>query len=117
MTADDNTIGLPLFSVELSAAVTRDAIARGERGLKGARGQAALAAARVLRDAGDVEEFTTDDVWERLGWIPKGHDEASFMGAVIRHLSQGGEIEDTGRTRVSRRPEQHRKPLRVWRWV
>jgi hypothetical protein len=103
----------PQLSREASIGAMNDGIDRGEQGLQTARSADAIAAARRVSDRGS--DFTTDEVWAELGWKPVGHDQASFMGSVMRHLSQENEIEKTGLFRKSIRPEQHRKELTVWR--
>ena len=103
----------PILSLRASLETTREAIDRGEQGLQTSRSASAIAAARRVYRRG--KDFTTDQVWEELGWKPRGHDEASFMGSVMRFLSQAGEIEKTGKIRRSIRPEHHRKKLTIWR--
>jgi hypothetical protein len=105
----------PTLSREASIEAMREGIDRGELGLQTARSADAIAAARRVASRG--REFTTDEIWLELGWKPVGHDEASFMGSVMRYLSQEKEIEKTGGVRKSVRPEQHRKELTIWRAV
>ena len=67
-------------------------------------------------------KFTTDDVWDILG-DDKPH-EPRAMGAVMRNLSKQkvlkgelkGEplIKATQDYQLSRRPECHSRPIRVW---
>lgn len=68
-------------------------------------------ARRILRAiAATGREFTTDDLWERTASPP----EPRAMGAVIRWGVDQGLIRDTGRSRKSRRPECHARPVTIW---
>lgn len=62
------------------------------------------------------DEFTTDAVWalnEKQG-VPLPHDPRA-LGAVMRYAAQAEWIAPTERTVQSGRPENHRRPIRVWR--
>lgn len=62
------------------------------------------------------DEFTTDAVWalnERRGVdVPP---EPRAMGALMKRAAEAGWVEPTERTVQSGRPENHRRPVRVWR--
>ena len=60
--------------------------------------------------------FTTDDVWAVLDrWDAPAPPEPRAMGAVMRDIGRSRVAVPTDRTRLSERPECHRRPLRVWR--
>lgn len=70
-------------------------------------------AERVIEDvAGLYEHFTTDDVWER---ITTHTHEPRALGALMRKMASRGVIEATSDWYISKRPECHGRPLRVWR--
>lgn len=73
----------------------------------------ALAAVRHL--ARMLPEFTTDDVWARLG--DSYPHEPRALGAVMKTAAAAGLIEPTDRIRTSHRPECHARPVRVWRSI
>jgi hypothetical protein len=67
----------------------------------------------VSRLSKSGHEFTTDDVW--LAMPAKAMPlEPRALGPVMRHLSQGKLIKQTGRYRASVRPESHGNPKAVW---
>lgn len=55
--------------------------------------------------------FCADSVWKILE-TPK---EPRALGAVLSYAARQGLIEPTDRYEKSQIPEQHRRPLRVWR--
>lgn len=71
---------------------------------------AAMASA-VMSVAKEASEFTTDEVWKKLGSQPR---EPRSLGAVMMSLSRGGNIQRTGTFKQSKRPECHCRPLAVW---
>lgn len=71
---------------------------------------AAVTALNELIEEGN--EFTADDVWERIGFMPP---EPRALGAYLRLASKGGRIVQTGARRPSQRPEHHAYPMTVWR--
>jgi hypothetical protein len=70
----------------------------------------AVAALASLKDT-----FTTDDVWKLLETQGYQTHEPRALGAVMRRAARNGLIESTDRTRLSERPECHRRPVRIWR--
>jgi hypothetical protein len=56
-------------------------------------------------------EFTTDDVWPRLGFIPI---EPNVVGKGFSELNRLGEIEGTERFVKSKRPEARGRRVQVW---
>lgn len=72
--------------------------------------RSALVAARIV--CVNREEFTTDAVWVL---IPEAPNEPRAIGAVMRKVKALGWAKPTDRTELSRRPECHRRPVRVWR--
>ncbi len=65
----------------------------------------------VITVARETSEFTTDEVWKKLGSQPR---EPRSLGAVMMSLSRGGTIKRTGTFKQSKRPECHCRPLAVW---
>lgn len=70
---------------------------------------AAWRAIVVLANSGD--EFTADDVWERVGFAPS---EPRALGPLLVKAAKTGMIRNTGRRRNSRRPEHHAFPCAIW---
>ena len=65
--------------------------------------------------ASRVSEFTTDEVWAGLSADRALHThEPRAMGAVMQWAAKSGVIRTTSRFRLSRRPQCHRRPLRIW---
>lgn len=60
------------------------------------------------------EPFTSDDVWEKMTYLP---DNNSAMGAVFRKALTDKIIEGEGHFVLSRRPSAHSRPVRVWKGV
>lgn len=58
--------------------------------------------------------FTTDDVWDLLEETGLSTKEPRAMGAVVRKLSSDRVIVGAGEYWVSRRPECHQRPVKVW---
>ena len=75
--------------------------------------QAVLAGKTVAREN---NEFTADDIWERLEKAgvssPK---EPRAMGPIMRALETAGICSITDRTIPSARPGRHRGSVRVWK--
>lgn len=83
---------------------------------RGADPQWKDAAAGVLRSlALQRSEFSTDDIWFRLGEIGVSTPEPRAMGAIVRQAAREGLIEWTGMYRRSFRRACHRRPVAVWR--
>jgi hypothetical protein len=65
--------------------------------------------------------FTTDDVWAYLDVLKMPPPrEPRAMGAMMRQAQRNLVIVPTARWQLSKRPECHRRPLRVWlsnNWV
>jgi hypothetical protein len=98
---------------ELAIAATEEGIARAEAGaLAKWRGLAMWAMERAARQQKD---FTADDIWAilEIAQVPQPR-EPSAMGPVLREGRARGYCVSTNRTRESRRPAAHRRPLRVW---
>jgi hypothetical protein len=96
-----------------SFVLTEEAIARADANALKKWKQFAIWA--VERAARQHTEFTADDVW----WIlkvakVKPPRQPSAMGPVLREGKIRGFCISTNRTRESRRPAAHRRPLRVW---
>jgi hypothetical protein len=63
-----------------------------------------------------VAAFTTDRVWFYLEELPAAHTgEPRAMGAAMRRAAGRGWCEATAEHVLSKRPECHRRPIRVWR--
>jgi hypothetical protein len=98
---------------ELAIAATEEGIARAEAGaMREWRGLAIWALERAARNH---EEFTADDVWAILETARVSPPrEPSAMGPILREGRALGYCISTNKTRESRRPKAHRRPLRVW---
>lgn len=72
-------------------------------------------AERVLDDLiAEGKPFTSEDLRERTGEpLATG---PTIFGALIRNAMQRGAIEQAGWD-LSRRPQAHRRPVRVWKAV
>jgi hypothetical protein len=104
------TEGLEVPEPTLKAAVSGPAIAARNRELDAAWLDAALVVVEGL--ARKIDEFTTDEVWERLEHPPR---EGRLLGALMHAAKRAGLIDPTDRHRPSRRPNVNRRPVRVWR--
>lgn len=72
-------------------------------------------AMRAIRAvAGRLPEFTTDDVWLEMRHHPH---EPRMMGAMMRWASSNGIVERTDRTMMSSLPQNHRRPVRIWKSI
>lgn len=69
-----------------------------------------LATIRTVADRG--EEFTTDDVWFELDFIPS---ERNVVGKAFSEANRIGIIEGTERFVQSRRTEAKGRRVQVWR--
>ena len=75
------------------------------------------AATLKAADGGDV--LTSDDIWHYMArYYPKlsTHDPRA-MGAVFEKAAAAGLIRKTERTVKSKRPECHRRDIRIWEVV
>lgn len=106
---------LSLFDEPLAIALTEESIER--VGLNADQ----LWAFEALKIVGmlsiQCHDFTTDDVWE---WMNQIHPdlathEPRAMGAVMRKASASRLCVPTERYSKSKRPECHRRPLRIWK--
>lgn len=69
----------------------------------------------VLRVARRLELFTSDDVWaELVATTEASTHEPRAMGPAMRRAATAGWCMPTGEFSLSKRPERHRAPLRVW---
>lgn len=87
-----------------------EALARVERAAAPDVKRDAERAVRAL--ALEREEITSDDVWERMTLLPS---EPRMLGPIMKAAERRGEIEQTDRTVLSSLPQNHRRPVRVWR--
>ena len=70
-------------------------------------------AEQVIADlAARYEHFTTDYVWEHM---TTATHEPRAMGALMKRMASRGVIAATADWSISKRPECHGRPLRVWR--
>lgn len=60
-----------------------------------------------------LEEFTTDDVWDHIGHAASTH-EPRALGAVMKRASSLGYVKATDRYRPSARAACHARPVRIW---
>lgn len=63
--------------------------------------------------AATCQQFTTDDVWQRLGHVSTHEPRA--LGALMKRAASRGVIRATDGWATSTRPECHGRPIRVWR--
>lgn len=75
--------------------------------------EAACAAVRALAAA--FPTITTDDVWRTVERDGVTTHEPRAMGAVMTRMARERVIVSTDSTIESIRPENHRRPVRVWR--
>lgn len=74
---------------------------------------AALEAVNLV--ARQTPDFTTDEVWRVLDRTDfRTHDNRA-MGAIMRRAVAEGWVKSTPDYRESRRPECHKRPVKVWR--
>lgn len=70
----------------------------------------------VRRVAGIRSTLTSDDVWQDFrARITDAPHEPRLLGAVMREAVRNAWIEATQDFELSKRPETHRNPKRVWR--
>lgn len=67
----------------------------------------------VRRVAANYPDFTADDVWRELGLFA-APTEPRAIGPVMLRAQQLGYCQPTDRTRATRNPRAHRRPMRVW---
>lgn len=60
-----------------------------------------------------MDEVTTDDVWDHIGHDYTTH-EPRALGAVMKKAAGLGYVQATDRYRPSARPACHARPVRVW---
>lgn len=58
--------------------------------------------------------FTSEDAVLRLNELGIVTGENRAMGAIMKAFERAGQIVSTGRFSVSRRPECHKSPVRIW---
>ena len=58
--------------------------------------------------------FTADDIWEKLDDLDVETHDNRAMGAVMTEAARQGWVHRTDNTVLSRRPINHRRPVRVW---
>lgn len=83
----------------------------------GADGWVDVVALPLIRElAGRMETFTTDEVWDLLDrrQLPYPEERRAMGPAIVKAYARGN-IEPLDTWRLSKRPECHRRPLRVWR--
>lgn len=95
-------------------AAKREAIARVGSNAEPAFRSAAMSALRGL--VRTMPELTADDLWDALeaSDAPMPH-EPRALGAVMQSAAKLGLIVATNRWVESRRPQNHARPVRVWR--
>lgn len=104
------------YDAECAEAARDEAIDRVEANADRIWTEGALEAVRGLALCRD--EFTTDDVWDRLEVA--GYDlprERRAMGAVMRQAARDRLVVKSDRVVNSRRVECHARPVAVWRSV
>lgn len=83
-------------------------IAKVEMGADASWLDQAEAAIRTI--ARERAEFTSDDVWRRVGKPP----EPRALGAVFNHLAKAGVIRRTGRYQATAQVSRHSAPIAIW---
>lgn len=74
-----------------------------------------VAARAVDVVAGTHDEFTADDVWQKLdGWGVERPREQRALAPVLLAAKRAGQISPTSEFRSSARRSRHAAPLRVW---
>ena len=58
--------------------------------------------------------FTTDRLWWEVDTLPAPRDPRA-MGAVLRKAQGLGLIENTDERHISTRPQNHKRPITIWR--
>lgn len=101
-------IGIPAV---IARALVTDA-AQAERNREVDAAWLAAQLPQVAALAGSRDELTTDDVWEVLTMPPR---ESRMLGVLLNQAAARGLIAASDRHRPSRRPANHRRPVRVWR--
>lgn len=91
----------------------REAIARVNEHASEEWMEAARTAVRALARA--LPSLTTDDVWREVERTGMSTHEPRAMGAVMTRMARDRVIVSTNVTVESARPENHRRPIRVWR--
>jgi hypothetical protein len=89
-----------------------DALAEVEENADKKWKNAALAQIRYLCVSRD--EFTADDVWDRLDMLPVATKEPRALGAIMRRAVKEGWMRSTEKFVKSRRVESHRRPIVTW---
>ncbi len=69
----------------------------------------------VVKLAKTKRSFTTDDIWAALPASATAGVEPRALGAIMTSAQDQGAIKATGRYKPSKRPECHRRPVRVWK--
>lgn len=90
-----------------------------DRGMKQAESNALerwkkLAIESIEKLARRQQFFTTDDVWEHLEMSGCSTHENRAMGSMMRKACNEGWILATDNYIPTRRPDAHRRPVRVW---
>jgi hypothetical protein len=67
----------------------------------------------VIKLARTRKQFTTDDVWANVKG--PGLVDPRALGSIMISAAGQGAIKATGRYKPSKRPECHKRPIRVWK--
>jgi hypothetical protein len=102
--------GLSLPATKLSAHVNPAARAKAQHDADEAWIAGALETIRALATA--RQTLSADDVWEGIEHPPR---EARTIGNALSRAHAAGLIEPTADHRPSRRAQNHKRPVRVWR--
>lgn len=95
---------------ELGAALRDQAEERVDRA---ADAEVKADALRAIRNAAaERPSITTDDVWERMITKPR---EPRMLGPIMKKAEKLGLIQYTEKTIQSDLPQNHRRPVRIWR--
>lgn len=105
---------MTLFDAEAGARLREDGIQRAAEAAPPTFMATALDV--VKRLAEDQPDLATDEIWEALHQMDADlAPEPRALGGVMRQAKAAGWIIRTSRTRPSQLPQQHRRPLAIWR--
>lgn len=107
--------GLPCSGLSIPAPRLEPAVAQADRdAAKRAADSAWMDGAhKALAELAAAQEFiTSDDLWAALTMPPR---ESRMIGNALARAQSSGLIERTREHRPSTRPENHARPVRVWR--
>jgi hypothetical protein len=103
---------MPLFDSRLGALLREEGIRRADDHANPTWREIALLAVKTA--AKSKGYLTTDDVWQRIRLTEYQTHEKRALGPVMRAAQKRGWIVPLDEWELSKRPECHRRPCRVW---